>query len=397
MKILLVQPYALGPGHYDPYTRRLSAALCGQGADITLLTAAGTKEGWEKRLPLKHIATMKRDSPLLFTAETLHGLMKRVRLLWTGWKVQQLALKHYATGKYDVLHFVDAELLTLVVLYSHFGKPRNVFLTIPEAYRTCFSPGRFYRPLYDALRRAAARQLFKYVTPITHSPKVRETLFEMRLVSSDNVPVIPWGIDAPLVNCDRQEARRMLGISEQAKLFGFFGHLLPQKDLHVVLEAWPSMAQNCTLLIAAHAEATVEDRIRRWIRTTGIESRVMCHFGYVAEAKLDLYMRACDAVLLPYKRTFQGESGVLAQACANQVPVIAADTGALGEAVRSGDLGIVFKPESPSALQEAIDRFLRLGKEEVDQIKEKMKALASARSWTAVARQHLIAYQNPVR
>jgi glycosyltransferase involved in cell wall biosynthesis len=399
MKVLLVQPYALGPGHYDAYTRRLCAGLCQQKVNITLLTAAGTKDGWESRLPLQHISAMNSKSPFLVTTENFRTskIMKRLRFLLTSWEVQRRAFKLYEKGFYDILHFVDAEPITLLVSFLLSRKPRNVFLTVPSDYKIPSPPTLFYRCLYNPLRKAAARQLFRYVKPITHASKVKDSLLELELTTKKSLPVIPWGVDTPSVIREKTEARRILGIDEKQIIFGFFGYLLPQKGFDFILDIWPSVAEKYVLLVVAHADGTkMEEQIIDKIKKKGIENRVIFDFGYVSEEKLGLYIRSCDATLLPYKKTFQGESGILSQSCAYQIPVIAADVGTVGQTVQNGGIGIVFEAESSPALQNAIEKFINLKNSEINQIKENMKVFVQSRSWTEVARLHMEIYQQPI-
>jgi glycosyltransferase involved in cell wall biosynthesis len=396
MKVLLVQPYAVGPGHYDSYTRKLCAALCERGVELTLLTAAGTKGGWERQLRLHHIPVMDRRSLFLFSQGSSKGsvLMKRARLLWTGWRVEGEAFALFATGRYEALHFVDAEPLSLFVHFALSGRPPHVFITVHEPYK--FPPWHapFLRYTYDPLRRAVVRCLFQHVRPITLSRHVRDSLFEFSLVPVCDVPVIPFGIDVPLVTWDKTEARRRLGIGRERTIFGFLGHLLPQKGFPLLLEAWPSVRGDCTLLVVAHSDSADKDvELGSQVQALNTAGRVICKFGYVSEGDLALYTCACDAVLLPYMRSFQGESGTLAQAVAHQVPLIAADVGAVGEAVRNSGLGVVHEPESSASLLAAIERFLQLKEGDISQIKQNMKSFAASRGWSEVASQLVCAYR----
>ena len=60
MKILLVQPYALGPGHYDAYTKRLCEGFLKNKIKVSLLTAAGTKNHSEEDVSIKYIKSFKK-------------------------------------------------------------------------------------------------------------------------------------------------------------------------------------------------------------------------------------------------------------------------------------------------------------------------------------------------
>jgi glycosyltransferase involved in cell wall biosynthesis len=75
----------------------------------------------------------------------------------------------------------------------------------------------------------------------------------------------------------------------------------------------------------------------------------------VPDEKLDLYLRACDWLLMPY-RLHEGSSGLLSGAAAAGRPVIASDYGLIGSRVASSHLGIVYPHLSVEGLAEAIRR-----------------------------------------
>jgi len=393
MKILLVQPYALGPGHYDAYTKRLCMGFCQLGVDVTLITAAGTREGWENQLPIDHMKVMKRNSHLLFALEkgksirVIDRIMRRLRFLWTSLVVEKFALSHYLNNDYDALHFIDTELITLAILFLLYGKPSNVFLTIPAPYSIPAQQKSIYRYTYDPLRRMVSKWLFKFIGPITHSQYVRNSLFDFNLVSKDTiVPIIPWGIDVPKFKQNISEVRQKLGIGDSRPVFGFFGYLLPQKGFNFLLKSWSRINPRCILLALVHSDKPGEEKaIKKQIVKTGIRNRVIFKFGFVSEQELALYYQACDAILLPYKKTFKGESGTMALALSYNIPVIVANVGRVGEVIRQNNLGIVFEPESPSALKEAIDQFLNLGKEEINRIKKNIRLYTESHSWEEVS------------
>ncbi|XOB41512.1 MAG: glycosyltransferase family 4 protein [Candidatus Nealsonbacteria bacterium] len=400
MKILLVQPYALGPGHYEAYTQRLCAGFCKLSVDTTLITAAGTRGGWENELPLRSLQAMKANSSFLFTLDAgkklqvIDRVMGRIRFLWTSWVVERVAFTHFVKDDYDILHFIDAEPITLSILFLLFGKPQNVFLTIPAPYTIPARGKSIYRYTYDPLRRAMARWLFKYIKPITHSQHVKKSLFNLKIVSKVEVPVIPWGIDTPSLTCNRLEARQKLGIKEDSPILGFFGYLLPQKGFDLVLKTWPSLNQKCLLLAFVHSDRPGgESKIRNRVQEAGINNRTLIKFGYASEKELALHIRACDGILLPYQKTFQGESGIMALALSHQIPLIAANTGRIGEVVSQNNLGIIFKPDSSLSFKEGIDKFLNFKKEEINQIKKNINLYTKLYSWKEIANQHLMAYQ----
>lgn len=64
--------------------------------------------------------------------------------------------------------------------------------------------------------------------------------------------------------------------------------------------------------------------------------------------------RVADAVILPYKRSFHAQSGILQLAVGYEKPCVVSDAGALGASVRDYCLGQVVRAEDPIYLKQGI-------------------------------------------
>lgn len=398
LKILLVQPYALGPGHYDAYTRRLCEGFCQAGADVTLITAAGTKTQWEKQLPIKSIEAVKSDSRFILKTENKYSpkfigkITKGIHLLLTNWAVGKKAFICFGDGGYDALHFIDSELITLAILFFLFKEPENVFLTVPASYEM---QNIFYKYTYNFVRKIMARWLFLRVKPITHTEYVKKSLIDSKIALGFEIPVIPWGIDASTNDYSKIESRKILGIDQSKKVFGFFGYLLAQKGFDFVLENWADLKEDFILLTRVHSDYDEEGkRIKNFIETKKIGSKILFNFGYTSEKDLALNICACDAILLPYKKFFQGESGIMSLACSHKIPLVSAHVGKIGEAVEKNGLGIVFEPESPAAFKRALEKFADFKEEDIKKIKENIGLYIKSLSWKEIACRHINFYKS---
>jgi len=107
---------------------------------------------------------------------------------------------------------------------------------------------------------------------------------------------------------------------------------------------------------------------------------------YVPQESLDELLRATDLVVLPYDSTEQVVSGVLVEAVAASVPVVAT---AFSHAVELGELGaVVITPNrSPEALAEAIDGLLD-SPSRMSHMVEAQRRLAPNLEWRSVAAQY---------
>jgi glycosyltransferase involved in cell wall biosynthesis len=160
----------------------------------------------------------------------------------------------------------------------------------------------------------------------------------------------PWP-SRPAVEMD--DARRRLGLPEGQKLFLHFGESSERKGLMDAVDAWMRIGDlpNATLVRAGIMAPGQADAMSILIR----RGRAILREGYVPDDELDLYLRACDWLLMPY-RFHEGSSGLLAGAAAAVRPVIAPDYGLIGRRVTSSNLGIVYPHLSIDGLAEAIRR-----------------------------------------
>jgi glycosyltransferase involved in cell wall biosynthesis len=138
--------------------------------------------------------------------------------------------------------------------------------------------------------------------------------------------------------------------------FLFFGRLRPYKGLDVLRDAF-------ALLRATHPEAR--------LRVVGEGDAEACAPGltalpgvtveqrWVPEGEIPALLGAARAVVLPY--TEASQSGVVPQALALGVPVVATPVGGLAEQVREGAGGLLAEAATPAALARAMARVLAPG------------------------------------
>jgi len=78
---------------------------------------------------------------------------------------------------------------------------------------------------------------------------------------------------------------------------------------------------------------------------------------YIPDGDVEIYFKAADLLVLPYKYIFQ--SGVLFLAYHFGLPVIATDVGSLKEFVVEGKAGFICRPGDPEDLAEKIDTYFK--------------------------------------
>jgi D-inositol-3-phosphate glycosyltransferase len=243
----------------------------------------------------------------------------------------------------------------LMVFYKLLGK--KIVLTVHNV-----NAGR--RDSRDTfVNRLTLRTQYRLASHIfVHTEKMESELMEEFGVPQTRVTVIPFGINnsVPNTTLTSSEARRKLGIRPDEKTILFFGSINPYKGLEYIVAAFQRAVARCSdyrLFIVGRPNncesywASVREMSRREVE----KGRITIRADYIPDEETELYFKAADVFVLPYRHIYQ--SGVLFLGYSFGLPVIASDVGALKEEIVEGKTGFVFKPEDPVDLAATIERY----------------------------------------
>ena len=155
----------------------------------------------------------------------------------------------------------------------------------------------------------------------------------------------------------KQEARRRLGLPENAPVLLFFGFIRQYKGLLVLLDAMPSITRRLPDVRLVVAGEFYDDPApyHAQIRRHGLEDHVLLHPDYIPEGEVAHYFSASDVVVQPYLSATQ--SGIAQIAFHFGRPLVVTDVGGLAEVVPHEEAGLVVPPSDPEALAAAVVRF----------------------------------------
>jgi glycosyltransferase involved in cell wall biosynthesis len=196
-----------------------------------------------------------------------------------------------------------------------------------------------------------------------HTEKMKRELMENFGVREQAATVIPFGINnsVPVTSLTPREAKSRLGIGEGEKTILFFGNIGPYKGLEYLVAAFREVvARNpkVRLIIAGKLRGGAEqyaDEIFQTIKREIPPGRVIQRIEFIPDEETELYFKAADVFVLPYK--FISQSGVLFLGHSFGVPAIATDVGSLKEEIVEGATGFVCDPCDSSSLTKAIERY----------------------------------------
>lgn len=179
--------------------------------------------------------------------------------------------------------------------------------------------------------------------------------------SAITVLVHPINNAFPDTEITPEEAKRRLGLRQSDRVMLFFGRIQPYKGLEYLLPALTrvlSKHAEYKLLIAGEPQKGCEEYVAEFqrIASDGISAGwLFPKLYHIPDAEVEIYFKAADALLLPYKEIYQ--SGVLFLSLSFGLPVIASDVGSFRTDVIDGETGFLCLPGDPADLARAIEAY----------------------------------------
>lgn len=195
-----------------------------------------------------------------------------------------------------------------------------------------------------------------------HTENMKSELIEEFGVEATRVTVIPFGINNAVANTHLTpaEARQRLGIRDHARTILFFGRIAPRKGLDYLIAAFHKVSagrDGYHLIIAGRPERCESywTATRETIREDVQSGRVLLRPDFIPDDETELYFKAADVLVLPYKQIYQ--SGVMFLGYSFGLPVLVADVGSMKDDIVEGKTGFAFGPEDPDALARVIEHY----------------------------------------
>jgi D-inositol-3-phosphate glycosyltransferase len=256
-----------------------------------------------------------------------------------------------------------------------------------------------------SLNRLTLRIQYRLADAIfVHTEKMKREMIEELGVHAGRITVIPFGINNAVPNTclTPSEARRRLGIREGERAILFYGHIAPYKGLEYLIAAFrqvQSRRNGYRLIIAGRPKncagywRTIQETIREEVQ----EGRILLRAEFIPDEETEVYFKAADALVLPYRSIYQ--SGVLFLGHSFGLPVLAADVGSLKDEIVEGQTGFVFRPEDPADLAKAIERYFTSDLySELNSRRQGIRAYATERhSWDVVGELSMSVYASLLR
>lgn len=227
------------------------------------------------------------------------------------------------------------------VAFYHSNFPR-VFAPWPER-------GPWWRrKLHDLGWRYARRIDRHFAHTIVCSRFVKDDLVRAGI---DRVSLIPLGVDLeryhPRRRAAREETRRRYGLPD-GPLAGFVGRLAPEKELDVLVRAWPDVHRRTGATVVLVGDGPVRPLIESAAR--GVDGIRLMPFERDRERLADL-IASWDLFVAPSSNETFGLAPL--EGLASGVPVLSADRGGISEQVEASGAGARFPSGDAQAFADA--------------------------------------------
>jgi glycosyltransferase involved in cell wall biosynthesis len=179
-------------------------------------------------------------------------------------------------------------------------------------------------------------------------------------VSPEKVHIVPGGVDAARfgTSVTRDAARALFGIPSGRPVIGVVRRLVHRMGLEELLSAMADVSRRVpeALLVVAGTGPLAAELAER-SASLGLEQHVKL-VGFVAEAELPHFYRACDISIVP-SLTLEGFGLTTIESLAAGTPVLVTPIGGLPETVQALDPGLVIEGTSVPAVAAALTDALR--------------------------------------
>jgi len=221
-------------------------------------------------------------------------------------------------------------------------------------------------------------------------------------IPAARIKVIPNGVDGsrftPAAAAERRAFRAELGLSADLPLVLFVGVITPDKQPHVLLDAWATMqndpaTQSTVVFVGATNPDLFElgDRLIDDLQATAARLELADRVQFVQPTQgIEKYFRAADMLVMPSMR--EGCPNVVLEAMACGLPVVASRlTGATDAIIEGGTNGMLVEVGDTAGFAGAMAALLRdpelsarLGAAARRTIEERFRIEWVAAQWLAI-------------
>ena len=293
-----------------------------------------------KNKDIKQHLVIKKESSLVSRLENL-GLPVTELSLSSEFDLKSMCKLGIVIRRFqpDVIHTHDSRTLGLAAFLKLVGFSFRIVASRRVAYSIR------HNPLWKFKYSIGADRI------IAVSNYVRNVLISDGVVPNQ-IEVVYDGVDIPSEKylCNRSTMQKNIGIKGNEFVIGCVGAFTLEKGQELLIRAFSALAhKRPQFRLVLVGDGPLLTNCKKLIKELNLENRVTLT-GFLVD--LDKVFPAFDLLVQP--SLFEGLGSVLLSGMAHQIPVCASWTGGIPEIVIDGETGVLFSPEVPQNLTEAI-------------------------------------------
>lgn len=324
MKILLVDAFV--DGHHRIYMEELVNKMSLSGHDLYLIFPTTTN--YEKTI-VKPFPQNKNIFQYLIDRR------KWISQIWGIARDIHPDVVHFLTG--DALYQLGGQGFSRVVSNSY-----SVSMTLHHLPKSITR---------KTLLKLTSKKTNKIVV---HTESIKRSLCKIGILDS-KIDVI----DYPILHTDNLNsttAKEKLKMPPDRPLMAYLGETRESKGLDILLEALKYIDNDYHLVIAGKAVTFDYQYIQKAI--CGLNGTFTVNLSFLSNEEFGWYIDAADCILLPYRKSFSGASGPMAEAIWRRKPIIGPNHGSIGDLISRYKLGYSFESENTGDLAGVIKKYL---------------------------------------
>lgn len=246
--------------------------------------------------------------------------------------------------KPDVIHFIwgDSFYRFFGVGFWNICKKSRCYITFHQVRKTV---------LHNISIRIYSK-MFRNI--IVHTDSLLSYLHKLKI---KNVVHIEYPNFRQVIKIDSEVAKNKLNIKSKAPILLSLGGTRYDKGLDILLEALNKVKEPFFFLIAGAEQNIKRDIIIKMSRA--YVNRVKLILRYLTPEELDYCLSAADYIILPYRKTFDGASGPLAEGVGYGKCIIGSNHNSLGKLIREHHIGFTFESENSIELANVLNCVLK--------------------------------------
>lgn len=212
----------------------------------------------------------------------------------------------------------------------------------------------FHHMHFHFLKKISIKHIFAHIyMGVVHTKALKNKLNDMGI---NNVTHIEYPFFGCVSNRSRDDIKKQYAIPDDCKVVLSIGSTRYDKGIDILLDACNKINKKFCLVIAGKEDNFTEKFIDEKLKNDNVKLIKIMRFLSDDELR-DIY-RVGDIVVLPYRKVFDGASGPLVEGAVNNLTIVGANHGSLGNIINENHLGYTFESENTESLANVLSTAL---------------------------------------